>query len=159
MESLGWRRTNFRPGVAAIIGGALAFVISGIATLLGTPKVESPIEQFTNSPLSLAAIAIMAVTVAPLFEELLFRGFLQPLFSRTFGITIGIVLTAVLFGALHLPEYSSVWQYGLAVSIVGVVLGYIRERTQSVIPGTIMHACYNSIFVIALVASKFAKTK
>ena len=155
--SLGWRRTHFNLAVAAVGGAILAFVVSGLAWLLHTPQVPSPLDRFMNSPVNLVLIAILAVTIAPLFEELFFRGFLQPLFSHTFGVAAGIFITAVIFGSLHAPEYSWAWQYAVAVALVGIVLGWIRARSGSIIPSTLMHASYNSVFVIALLVSKHAK--
>lgn len=152
--SLGWRRGNFNLGIASVGGAALAFAVAGIAALLHTPKVPSPIEKLTDSPVSLALFGIMAVTIAPLFEELFFRGFLQPLLSRSFGVAAGVLLTAVLFGSLHAPEYAWAWQYVLAVSLAGAVFGWMRARTNSIIPSTIMHGCYNAVFVIAFAISK-----
>lgn len=154
---LGWRRTPFHLSLAAVGGVALAFVVSGIASLLHTPQVDSPIEQFTKSPGAIIFIAALAITAAPIFEELFFRGLLQPLLSRTFGMAAGILLTAMLFGFLHLSEYSGVWQYGVAITLVGVVLGYVRARSKSLIPSTIMHGCFNSVSVVALVLSKYVK--
>ena len=87
----------------------------------------------------------MAVVVAPFFEELFFRGFFQPLFSRTFGTIAGIVLTAVLFGSLHGLEYSWAWQYALFISLAGAVFGWLRARTGSIIPSTVMHGCFNAV--------------
>jgi membrane protease YdiL (CAAX protease family) len=155
--SLGWRRTTFHLSLAAMCGVALAFVVSGIASLLHTPQVDSPIEQFTKSPGALIFIAALAITAAPVFEELFFRGLLQPLLSRTFGAAAGILLTAMLFGFLHLSEYSGVWQYGVAITLVGIALGYVRARSNSLVPSTIMHGCFNSVSVVALVLSKYVK--
>jgi membrane protease YdiL (CAAX protease family) len=153
-RSLGWRRSNFNLGVAAVGGAVLAFGVAGLAALLHTPKVPSPIDKLASSPVSLALFGVMAVTIAPLFEELFFRGFIQPLLSRTFGVIAGVLLTAALFGALHAPEYSWAWQYAAAVSVAGAIFGWIRARTNSIIPSTIMHGCYNLVFVIALAVTK-----
>ncbi len=154
LASLGWRRSGLNLAAVAIGGVVLAFAVAGLASLLHTPKVSSPIDKLVSSPVSLAIFGVMAVTIAPLFEELLFRGFIQPLFSRTFGVVIGILLTALLFGSMHAPEYAWAWQYVAAVSLVGVVLGWIRERADSIIPSTVMHGSYNAIFVIALAVTK-----
>jgi membrane protease YdiL (CAAX protease family) len=155
--SLGWRRTRFNLGIAALGGAVLAFGISGLAALLRTPQVPSPLDRFLKSPLDLALVGLLAVTLAPVFEELFFRGFLQPLLSRTFGVLTGIWITALVFGLLHAPEYSWAWQYVVAVSLAGAVFGWVRARTNSIIPSTIMHACYNLVFVIALVITKYVK--
>ncbi len=155
LASLGWRSANFNPVIAAIGGGLLAFAVSAVASVLHTPKVPSPIDKLTDSPLSLALFGVLAVTIAPFFEELFFRGFLQPLLSRSFGVVAGVLLTAFLFGALHAPEYAWAWQYVVAVSLAGAVFGWIRARTNSIIPSTIMHGCYNAVFIIALAISKY----
>lgn len=153
--SLGWRHTKpAMLGIAALIGAPLAFAVDGVAYLLHTPKINTPIDELTRSPLMLVLFGIMAVTIAPIFEELFFRGFLQPLFARTFGVVAGIVITAVLFGALHAFQYQFVWQYVVAVSLVGIALGTIRARTNSIIPSTIMHGCYNAMFIVALAVTK-----
>jgi uncharacterized protein len=155
--SLGWCRSRANLALAGLAGLILAFVVSGLAALLHTPAVKSPIEEFAGSVPALLFISVLAVTVGPLFEELLFRGFLQPLLSRTLGTVAGVALTAFLFGALHLYEYANVWQYAFAIWIVGVALGAVRARTRSIIPSTIMHACFNLVSVIALILTKLGK--
>jgi membrane protease YdiL (CAAX protease family) len=108
------------------------------------------LELLDKSPVILALFGVMAITITPFFEELLFRGFLQPLFSRSLGVAGGIGLTALLFGALHGPQYGLHWQYVAAVALVGAALGVVRYRTDSIITSSVMHACYNLIAVIAL---------
>jgi membrane protease YdiL (CAAX protease family) len=157
LESLGWRRTGFNLTIAAVSGVALAFLVAVIAGLIHTPQVPSPIDLFSGSWIAIALFAVFAAVIAPFTEELFFRGFLQPLFSRTFGVAAGISITAILFGALHAPEYSWAWQYALAVAFAGAVFGWVRARANSIIPSAIMHACYNLVFLIAFLVSKHAK--
>ena len=84
----------------AVGGGiVLAFAVAALAAVLKTPKVESPIESLLKSPVLLTCFGIMAVTLAPFFEELFFRGFIQPLLSRTFGFVGG-----------HRIDCNSLWQ-------------------------------------------------
>lgn len=154
-RSLGWRRSNFSLGIAAAGGALLGFSLSLLGTALQTPKVKSPFENLGDTPLSFGLLAFLAVILAPIFEELFFRGFLQPLLSRTFGAIAGILITAGLFGGLHAPEYSWAWQYAFCVSLAGVVFGYLRYRTNSIIPCTVMHGCFNALSVIALAIQKW----
>ncbi len=148
--SLGWRRTVTDKTLLLIgLGGlTLSPLLGGLAWLLHTPEVHiDMLDQLDGHTVVLALFGLMAVTITPVFEELFFRGFLQPLFSRTLGVTGGILLTAVTFGALHASQYKFVWQYVAAISVVGAILGVVRYRTNSIIPSTVMHACYNSVFV------------
>jgi membrane protease YdiL (CAAX protease family) len=154
LPSLGWRMTDSAVlGYAALGGLALPFVISGIGYLLHTPKVSTPMDQIPDS----IPLALMAVLLAPFFEELFFRGFLQPLFVRTFGLVFGVLVTAILFGGLHAAEYSFVWQYVVAVGLVGVALGAVRAWTNSIVPTTVMHGCFNGLQVIAVAFSRHHK--
>ncbi len=153
-SSLGWRRPQINLWLMGIGGVALAFVLSALGTLLRTPKIDLPFNQFTSSPATLTTFAIVAVVLAPIFEELFFRGFIQPLLSRTFGTIAGIVITACLFGALHGFEYKWVWQYALFITLAGIVFGWLRARTNSIIPSTVMHGCFNAVSVIALAFGK-----
>jgi membrane protease YdiL (CAAX protease family) len=144
-------RCTVRSGTLLILGISgflLSLAVNVMASLTHTPNVRMEVlNQLERQPIILALFGLMAVTITPLFEELVFRGFLQPVFSRTFGAVGGIVLTALLFGLLHLFQYKFVWQYSALVSFVGLVLGVVRDRTRSIIPSTVVHACYNAVFV------------
>lgn len=156
MESLGWRPSNMGVWTALGAGVLLAIAVQAFTILLKTPE-KSPVEQFVNTPLSLTLVSITAVGLAPFFEETFFRGFIQPLLVRDLGAIAGIVITGCLFGGMHLFEYGNLWQYGVAISLVGIVLGYIRHRSGSIIPGIIVHACFNSLAVIGLIFTKLHK--
>jgi membrane protease YdiL (CAAX protease family) len=159
LQSLGWRRGTFNPGVYVVGGVLLALVVQGVLTLLHTPEVKSPVDNLVNSRLGLAIVAFLAVVAAPIFEEAVFRGFLQPLLSRTFGTVAGILITAALFGSLHWTEYSGVWQFAAAITLLGAIFGWVRLRTNSLIPSTIMHACNNGLAVVGLVLTKYSHLK
>ncbi len=84
---------------------------------------------------------IAAVLAAPLFEEVMFRGFLFRGFQASFLGTGGaVVLTALLWAAMHV-QYNL---YGMAfIAAVGVVFGVARARTGSLIVSMSLHAALN----------------
>jgi membrane protease YdiL (CAAX protease family) len=154
LPSLGWRMRSSNILILAAAGGiALPFVISGIGQLLHTPEVKTAMDQVPDS----LPLGLMAVFLAPFFEELFFRGFLQPLLTRTFGIILGVLITGALFGGLHAAEYLFVWQYVVAISLVGVALGCVRVWTNSIVPTTVMHSCFNGLQIIAVAFSRHHK--
>ena len=154
LPSLGWRMPEPRALVYALAAGAaLPFAISGISVLLRTPKVTTKMDELISS-VPIVPLVIMAAVLAPFFEELFFRGFLQPLLTRTFGVVIGVFITGAIFGGVHAVEYSFVWQYVVAISVVGWALGAMRVWANSIVPTTIMHACFNGLQVIAFAVSK-----
>jgi membrane protease YdiL (CAAX protease family) len=155
-SSLGWRPSRFSPLLAVGCGVGLAILLSLVGYAIHTPKdVKSPLDDLTATPGMLALFGLMAVTIAPLFEEMFFRGFVQPLFSRSLGTIAGVGITAIIFGALHAPEYGYVWQYAVCISLAGAAFGWVRASTNSIIPGTIMHGAFNLASVVAM-ATKFA---
>lgn len=95
---------------------------------------------------ALIAAYVLAIAVAPLLEEIFFRGFLQPLFVQNFSEVGGVLLVALLFASIHgagpfLPLFA-----------VGLVLGAIKLKTQRVWPCALAHGAYNAV-VLALAAA------
>jgi membrane protease YdiL (CAAX protease family) len=145
-ESLRWVHT--RPGAsrAVLYGFVLAFGVALLGAALHTPDIQTPMKQLLADRSSVILVAIFAVTLGPLCEELAFRGFLQPVLVRSFGAVAGIVLAAIPFGLLHLSEYGNSWRHELLITIAGVGFGWMRHASGSTRAATIMHAGYNFIF-------------
>ena len=158
-NSLGWRQTRYSVLAAGLAGVLLAFGLATVAALIHTPKVKTPFDDLIKTPLSFALLSVIAVVFAPLSEEMFFRGFCQPLLSRTLGAVFGVLVTALLFGSLHGSEYQWAWQYVAAITTVGIALGVVRAKTDSIIPGTVMHGCFNAVSVVGLLAAKYITHK
>lgn len=147
----------------ALAGGSvLAFASAMAESLLRRwiPK-SLPIEQLFSTPRSAYLLAAFGVLVAPLVEELFFRGFLYSGLakglSRVFawrgflelgrarqtGIVFSVVLTAALFALLHAGQLALSWAALLVIFMVGTVLTVIRARTNSLSTCVLVHAGYN----------------
>jgi len=89
-----------------------------------------------------------AAILAPIGEELLFRGILQTVFRKLFAARwhryyhrwAAIVCVAILFGLVH----ESTPQFIPALFVLGVVLGYLYERTGSILVPIYLHILFNS---------------
>jgi membrane protease YdiL (CAAX protease family) len=152
-KSLGWRRTEYRMSSTIALGSALAFGIAILGALLRTPEVPGPMRELLNDRASLLAVAVAGVTVGPLCEELAFRGFMQPLFIRSLGVGPGILLSALGFGLLHLPQYGYDWQHGVLITLAGAGFGWMRWISGSTLGSTIMHAAYNMTLFLGFFAA------
>jgi len=147
--SLGWIASRVPPWQALLGGCVLSILVGLLGSAIRTPKVESPFEKFLHSPGWLLIFGIVAVVLGPVFEEIVFRGFIQPLLSRDLGETAGILLTATAFGLLHGPEYSGSWHYVLLITFAGACFGAVRSWSRSLIPAVFMHAGFNAVFFVA----------
>lgn len=84
------------------------------------------------------ALFFTVAGLAPFFEELLFRGFLLPVLAREKGMAWALVLSALLFGAIHLQPI------GLpTLSTLGFVMGLAMRQTGSLRSPVLIHACWN----------------
>jgi membrane protease YdiL (CAAX protease family) len=141
-------------------GRSAAYACSAFAAILLTGAVVSllPLPQSPGSEQGLApthwdsryaaafaANFVLFAAVAPVVEELMFRGVGQSLL-RVFGRVPAILLVGVAFGASHgLVE-------GLLVLVpFGIFLAIIRDRTDSVYPGMVVHAVWNGSVLLASV--------
>ena len=84
------------------------------------------------------ALFLTVALLAPCFEELLFRGFLLPVLAQRQRLVLALVLSALLFGAIHLQPA------GLPpLSTLGLVLGLAMRQTGSLRTPILIHACWN----------------
>src|SRR4051812_47691898 len=85
LPSLGWTFPIPKAFWVLAAGPVLALALSALGVLLRAPQNSSQIEVLIKSRASLAAIILFGVVLAPIFEEMLFRGFLLPLLVRSVG--------------------------------------------------------------------------
>jgi membrane protease YdiL (CAAX protease family) len=153
-RSLGWVTPSWPAALVAGAGFGAAIVVVFLGNVINTPNAENEITKLMKDPVSLVLMALFGVLIAPLCEELAFRGFLQPLLVRSFGIWPGIVGAAIPFGLLHFREYGNSWRHALLISLAGGAFGWMRQKTGSTMASTVMHAAYNALFFAAFFAAK-----
>jgi len=145
-----WPRSEWR---LLALGAAMLFVLSFLQGLFPMPK-DTPFEHLFDRPRDAYLLAIIAVSLGPLMEELFFRGFMYPVLARRIGVVWGILLTALPFGLIHLPQYGWAWGAALVIFLVGVVCGAVRAATKSVAASFLVHVGYNGMqMIIAVVAT------
>ena len=166
---LGLPLQSFRPGVRAGLIGVCCVIPAMFCVAVGTetvwrvihfehpPKHELLTAMDKAGSLQLRILAIIsAVVIAPVFEELLFRGHLQTLLRRSFTerrepdgrvcvhdtpgrIWLGILFASGAFTWIHDP-----WTYP-PIFFLAICLGYIYERTGSLWAPIVVHAAFNAI--------------
>jgi CAAX protease family protein len=141
-----WKRAA---GIAVLILIAV-FVVGGVVDQFANPEKEQGLipQHWDSSKIApFAAFAIVVVVVAPIVEELQFRGVGYGLLER-FGPTAAILLVGISFGLVH----------GLiagfpVIAVFGIGLAYLRSRTDSIYPCMLLHASFNAFGLIVGIAS------
>jgi hypothetical protein len=130
------------PAVYVLIGVVLSIALQILASRLPIPK-NLPIDTFFSTPSEAWVLTIFGMTLAPLMEEMFFRGFLYPVLARGVGVTAAIVITGFTFALLHGSQLMYSWGPVLVIFLVGIVLTVVRARKDSVAAGLIVHVAYN----------------
>jgi uncharacterized protein len=149
LASLAWVDFSFSAATALSTGLILAFANGLAARLLHTPELDTPIQHLFDRRITAIEFGFIGITVGPLCEEFVFRGFMQPLFVRTLGPVVGILVTSALFGSLHLAQNQFTWQSGLLITLAGVAFGWMRQVSGSTRASTLMHSAYNFTYFLA----------
>ena len=162
VEVLGLRlRSNDGRSVTGVIA-FMAFLpcvdaLSAVSTTLlnkllqnGVDLRQSMVKAFQTSPLhARVEIAIVVVLVAPIIEEVLFRGLLSGLLRRHVRPLLAMVAVGMLFGVVHDSPASF-----LPISLLGFVLCYLYEKTGRLSVPIIAHLIFNGITVVMMTVSR-----
>jgi uncharacterized protein len=146
-----WPWANWFTWIAA--GIMLAIGVQLLSMLLPVPRAL-PIDRYFQNSQAAWMMSIFGITMAPLFEELFFRGFLYPVLARKIGIAVGAVITAIGFALLHASQLAGAWAPLLILFVVGLVLTVVRIVKNAVAPTFLMHVGYNlTLFTLLWLAT------
>jgi membrane protease YdiL (CAAX protease family) len=157
-----WRRSGFRDlgfryysiGKTiwyTFLSLILIFIVSFVYVLIlqkvfGIDAPASKIDELVASGnVSGNILIVVTAVIAPLCEEVYFRGFLYPAFRKSFGVVVGIFLSSVVFAAAHLDLYSF-----FPIMIIGWILAFMYEKTKSIFPVIFLHSIYNLTLILIL---------
>lgn len=94
---------------------------------------------------------LLASVLAPIGEEMLFRGWMYTSLRASFGVAAAMLVVSVLFALAH---WEQTHLYALAVFPVGLGLAWIRERTDTIKASIVVHGLYNGIAALLLFFQK-----
>jgi len=149
LQSIGWQWTGWR----TILWGCAGFLASVVIMLivqafLGPQFNESAKWQLNFLERIWTLLLLLVITAFG--EEMMFRGYLQTIFTNRYGVWIGIGLTALLFGLRHLPMdlYYGISQQAsftawlsrfMQLYLGAIVFGYVKYRAKSTWASWILH--------------------
>jgi membrane protease YdiL (CAAX protease family) len=151
-------RPRVSDAVYIAVGVAMQFIIDLLYRPFHFKSLNHPVNHLfkaAHGP-GFVVIAIMTTFIAPVFEEWLFRGVIfRAIAEGATGVTkktavvLGVVISAVLFGAAHGEPLEFA---GLV--LLGVVLAILVQRTQRLVPSYLAHASFNATALVAVIAQR-----
>ncbi len=111
------------------------------------PQIEAITGGLSLTPGDLVLLLILVAVIAPIAEELFFRGMLYPVLRRRWGVGVAVVVNALVFAVIHVIP---ILIPGLF--FVGLILAWVRERSGSVLPTILMHMIQNGVVMIGIYA-------
>ena len=154
----GWLQFRWAPaGGALLLGLRGLLMVLPLVSLTGwlmerilpSPSGSNPmLELVLNSRdgLALACFAVTALVLAPLFEEVIFRGVLLPVLSRDLGTALGLLLSSAVFALAHLSISETP-----ALFVLGMGLARVRQRSGRLAASVIMHSLWNGFTFLNLI--------
>jgi membrane protease YdiL (CAAX protease family) len=173
---LRWRARDWRARIGVILGsrgvrdacvglGLGALVYLGV-TLLSVPLLAlfrgvfgervSPPEQIPEHLSANAKVltAILALVIAPITEELFYRGIFYRGIRDRHGVAIGVLVSSLLFGASHVVEapWRDVLYLQTLMTVTGAGLATIYERRGNLVADIAAHVAFNVIGIVIIFA-------
>lgn len=140
-------------GLLAIVGSTI--VVSALVALSGSEATPDQVltAGIAESPLQIVLAVAAAVIMAPLAEELLFRGLLHRGLRRRLSLAPATVISSVLFSIVHVDVAVSQPLALVGLALVGALMAVAYERTGSLIVPILIHAVHNGVTILAVVVT------
>lgn len=128
------------------ITGGLLNILSALILGYVTP---APPSLYPRDALEAIVLTVVLIVAAPIFEEVMFRGYVQRAYERL-GVWRGVIGGGVIFAIFHLR-----FQGIFAIIPVSLALGFVAWRSGSILNSVAMHAAHNTIGAILLIGASF----
>lgn len=160
VAALGLRSVRLSPAITAVVVGFVVIISCSFlyGFLLQTFKIplrtnsDVLLQEAKYAPISTLALVAGAVLIAPICEEIFFRGFLFAGLLHRMSLWPAALLSAFLFALAH----GDIGSFAV-LFVFGLVLAIVRWRTGSIWPGVIIHAANNAtaalVIIVALTGS------
>jgi membrane protease YdiL (CAAX protease family) len=133
-----------------VVGFVVAFIAAGIVGYpieqhFGVDPTQQALSQSATVQTLVPLVILSGIIIAPICEEIVFRGYLYKAFKDRFRPWYAIVMSAALFSAIHLEPLAAVQLF-----VIGIVLAYVYEKTDNLMAPIALHMLNNAIAFYAV---------
>lgn len=154
LSDLGFRKFSVLKAIGYVVAGLILFIVlvaivfaivAVLAPAIDLNQAQDVAFSFGHSNLGLGISFVATVLLAPIVEELYFRGLMLPAVAKRFGWIFGVLGSSVFFAILHLQANVIIYTF-----LLGVVLCFFYIRLKSIIPGIFLHMINNLIAFVVI---------
>ena len=155
----GGRGVDVLLGVGAGVGGFVVLLV-GLGLLFQVVGFDSPEQQalqdVVGGGMDALLAVVLAVVLAPVVEELVFRGALHQGLRRRAGFWPAAVLSSAIFAVVHVEVVASSPVFLVQLFLLGVLFAWLLERTGNLLAPVVAHLVFNGISMgLAVLAARF----
>ena len=126
--------------VYLLASGAIVSLVGALIPAFDVSQVQNTGFEGLSMQYEYLLAFVTLVVLAPVAEEILFRGYLYGKLRRTIPVWVAILVTSVLFGFVHFQ-----WNVGIDVFVLSVVACILREVTGTIWAGILLHMIKNGL--------------
>lgn len=143
-ETLGWQDGGVRWWhYLIILAGFLA--IASLVQTISPEKENDLIRILKSSRATVYVVAFMATFMAPVVEEVIYRGLLYSAFQRALGVPAAFLIVTLLFSLVHVPQYYPSYSTIFLLTLLSVALTALRVWSGNLLPCIILHMIFNGL--------------
>ena len=143
-ETLGWQDGGIKWWHYVIILGAF-LAIAGVVQSIAPEKENDLIRILRSSRATVYVVAFMATFMAPVVEEVIYRGLLYSAFQRALGVPAAFLIVTLMFSLVHVPQYYPSYSTIFLLTLLSVALTALRVRSGNLLPCIILHMIFNGL--------------
>lgn len=152
-SSLAVRRLSGGQVATALVAGVLLAILVQLANVLFPPPEPLALDRLFSSRAAAQLIIAASLLLAPLVEEIVFRGYIYTLLERIWSSTAAVLASGLLFGSIHFPQLWPGFFQMFLLCVVGVVFSLARAQTGNTTAAIAAHFGYNATISLLFLLS------
>lgn len=153
-----WSSLAVRPlpaghAATAVVAGILLAMLIQLANAIVPPPEPLALDRLFSSRAAAQLIMAASLLLAPLVEEIVFRGYIYGLLERVGGTAAAVLASGLLFGSIHFPQLWPGYFQMLLLCVVGLVFSLTRAQTGNTTASIVLHFGYNATISVLFMLS------
>jgi membrane protease YdiL (CAAX protease family) len=139
-----------------LLAGVLLALLVNLLNIVFPPPQPVAFDRLFSSRAAALLVIAASLLMAPLAEEIIFRGYIYTVLERAWGMTAGVLVSGILFGSIHFAQLWPGYFQMFLLCVVGIVFPFARARTGTTLASIALHFGYNAaISALFLISPTF----